>query len=67
MKKISNLRIENGNLSQKQLANKLKVTQPSICRWEQDQTKITGSNLVKLAKFFDVSVDELLGIEIEEE
>lgn len=62
MKKIVDLRREN-KISQKELAKKLNVTQASISRWENNQTNITGYNLIKLARFFVVSVDELLGIE----
>lgn len=63
MKKISELRKRSGYLSQRELAEALKVTQATISRWEQNQTTITGSNLIKLAKFFNVSIDDILGLE----
>ena len=63
MKKIKDLREEHGELSQRQLADALKVTQPSISRWEENQLSIRGENLIKLAKYFKVSVDSLLGLE----
>ena len=63
MKKIKDLRDEHGDLTQQQLAAALNVTQASISRWEQDQLSISGKNLIKLAKYFKVSVDSLLGIE----
>lgn len=63
MKNIKDLREEHGELSQRQLADALKVTQPSISRWEQNPLAISGKNLIKLAKYFKVSVDSLLGIE----
>lgn len=67
MKKIKDLREERreeyGDLTQIQLAAALNVTQASISRWEQDQLSISGKNLIKLSKYFKVSVDSLLGIE----
>lgn len=63
MKKIKDLRDEHGDLTQIQLAEALNVTQASISRWEQNQLSISGKNLIKLAKYFKVSVDSLLGTE----
>ena len=67
MKKIKDLREEQrdeyGDLTQIELAAALNVTQASISRWEQDQLSISGKNLIKLSKYFKVSVDSLLGIE----
>ena len=65
MKKISDLRMEEGNVSQRELAEQVKVTQTSVSRWEQEQTRINGSNLIKLTNFFRCSVDELLRIKNE--
>lgn len=62
MKKIIDLRNESGELTQKELAKALEVTQASISRWEQNQLSISGRNLIKVARFFNVSVDSLLGI-----
>ena len=62
LKKIVELRLENDNMSQRQLADSLGVTQASISRWEQNQMSISGENLAKLAIFFNVTADELLGI-----
>lgn len=64
MKKIADLRKEH-NLSQRDLADAINMTQASISRWEKNHTSITGSNLLKLSKYFNVSVDELLGNELE--
>lgn len=66
MKKIADLRAENGNLSQRQLADALEVTQASVSRWEANQRIITGRNLIKLAKYFNVTTDKLLGLEKED-
>lgn len=63
MKKIADLRKEH-NLSQRDLAEAINVTQASVSRWEKNHNKITGANLLKLSKCFNVSVDELLGNEL---
>lgn len=60
--KIADLRKKH-KITQKDLAQKINVTQASISRWEDDPSKIVGYNLIKLANFFNVSVDELLGVE----
>lgn len=48
-------------LTQRQLADFLKIAQPSYIRYENGSAEPTLENLVKLADFFDVSVDYLLG------
>lgn len=63
LKKISEVRLENGNMSQRELADAINVTQASISRWEKNQLNIRGLNLIKLATFFRVSIDELLGLD----
>ena len=63
---IKELRLEN-NISQRTLADEIEVTQASISRWETDQQSISGRNLKKLAEYFNVSVDKLLGVELEKE
>lgn len=47
--------------TQRQLAERLNVAQPSYVRYEQGTAEPTQENLVKLADIFDVSVDYLLG------
>lgn len=66
MKKIKDLRSEY-KISQRELAEAIKVTQASISRWEKNQKSISGANLIKLSQYFNVSVDELLGIYIDRE
>lgn len=56
------LRTKSG-LTIKQLAEAISVTDASVCRWENEQADIVGYNLIKLAKFFGVSTDYLLGLE----
>lgn len=59
---IAELRAKHNKMSQRELAKELGVTQTSISNWEKDQTKISGEYLISLALFFDVSTDDILGI-----
>ena len=59
---LRNLRIEH-NLSMKQLAKELNVTDAAISYWENDINEPKISYLVDIAKFFDVTTDYLLGLE----
>lgn len=49
------------NLSQKQLAEILQTTNSSVCDWECGRTEPSLSTVVRIADFFDVSCDYLLG------
>ena len=57
---VRNLRIA-GNLTQSGLAEKLAVTQRKVSYWESGKVEPDLGDLWKLADFFDVSVDELIG------
>lgn len=59
MKKLRLLR-EANNLTQKQMANILSVTQKSISTYENGLTEPDISTMIKIADFFDVSLDYLL-------
>ena len=48
-------------LTQRQLADILNISQPSYIRYENGTAEPSLINLVKLADYFDVSVDYLLG------
>lgn len=50
-----------GKLTQKQMAEKLGITQPSYIRYENGTSEPKLETLVKIADIFDVSVDYLLG------
>ena len=63
---IAELRAKHNKMSQRELAKKIGVTQTSISTWEKDQTKISGESLISLALFFNVSTDDILGINKEE-
>lgn len=60
--RLRELRIEKG-LSQKQLSEKLNISQSAIAKWELAKTEPTASALILLSEFFKVSVDYLLGLE----
>ena len=58
--RLLELRKEKG-ISQAKLAQQLEVSYGVVCYWETDRSEPTAPNLVKIADFFDVSVDYLLG------
>ncbi len=49
------------NLTQREMANKLGITQPSYIRYENGTAEPSLENLVKIADILNVSVDYLLG------
>ncbi len=57
-KKIKKIRIQN-NLSQEDLGNILGVTQACIAKYEKGIIQISTSNLYKISKKFNISLDEL--------
>ena len=60
--KIRNLR-RDFNISQVELVNKLCVTKQCVSNWENDNILPSVEMLIKLAKFFNVSTDYLLGLD----
>lgn len=48
-------------LSQKELAKELNMSQQTIAKWENNQSTPNPEMIVKIANFFDVSTDYLLG------
>ena len=60
--RLKELRIEKG-LSIQALSKEVKIGVASICRWENQQADVKGAQLVTLAKFFDVTIDYLMGLE----
>ena len=48
-------------LTQREVAERLGISQPSYIRYENGKAEPRLENLVKLADLFDVSVDYLLG------
>jgi len=60
--RLKELRTEK-KLSAKALGNKVGISDGTIIKWENDIHDIKGEYIIKLAKFFDVSADYLLGLE----
>lgn len=51
------------NLTQRELAESVGVSQKSIDFWEKDINEPKATSLINLAKFFGVTVGYLLGVE----
>lgn len=64
MEILTNLRKQNG-FTQKEMAQKLKMTQQAYSRYERSECQPDIDTLCKLADIFEVSVDYLLGRENE--
>lgn len=60
MDRLKELRVKMG-LSQQALADKLNVSQQSICKYENDTIEPNIDMLKTMADLFDVSVDYLIG------
>lgn len=58
--KIATLR-KGLSMTQPMLAEKMNVSQSTVTSWENDRRNVSGDDLVKLAKLFNVSTDYLLG------
>ncbi len=57
-KKLKELRLSH-NLTQEKLANKLGVGRVNYTRYEKDKVRPDYETLIKIADFYDVSLDEL--------
>ena len=51
------------NMTQSELAKVINVSEKTISRWEKDDTLMKANKTKELAKFFNVSVGYLLGID----
>lgn len=58
--RLKQLRLDN-RLTQSEMAKILGTSQPSYQNWEKGVRTPTAKNLEKIAKFFNTSVDYLLG------
>ena len=58
--RIRELRLEN-NLSQEKVANLLNMSQTGYSKYETGENDIPTTILIKLARFYDTSIDYLLG------
>lgn len=60
---LKQLRTESG-ITQAQLAKEIGVVQGTIYFWENGTNEPTATYLVRLAKFFKVDCEQLLGIDL---
>jgi len=54
---------EDKKLSHRELAEALGVGNATISYWENGKYEITAENLIKVAKYFNVTTDWLLGLQ----
>lgn len=64
-KQIKSLRSAH-NLTQVELAKALDVTKQTVSNWENDNIQPSIDMLIKLADFFGVTTDRLLGRDLKE-
>ncbi len=62
MNRIKELRLAK-QINQKDLAEIIGIAQPTLSGWETGRTQIDYANLIKIADYFNVSTDYLLGRE----
>lgn len=62
MNNIKDLRRRMG-LTQIELAKELNISQGSLSAYETGRTTIDNDMLIRFAKYFNVSIDEILGID----
>lgn len=62
MRTIAGLRADK-KMTQEELAKVLGVTTQTIRNWERKQPDLSGETVIKLALYFKVTSDELLGLE----
>ena len=60
-RRIKDLR-EDNDLTQKEVADYLGMKQPQYYRYENGQRDIPTDILIKLSKYYNVSVDYILGL-----
>ena len=63
MLRLTELRLQEG-VSQKKLAEDLHMSAGNLCDWEKGRTEPDIERLIKLADYFDVSLDFLMGREV---
>ena len=57
---------KNKNISQEELANIINVTKATISNWENNKGYADGELLIKMAEYFGVTTDYLLGFNQED-
>ena len=63
-KKLHDLRIKHGCMSQMTLSKLTGISQSSLARWELGQSEPRASEIMILCKHYGVSADELLSLEL---
>ncbi|MBQ3571602.1 MAG: helix-turn-helix transcriptional regulator [Clostridia bacterium] len=56
---ISDLR-KSAGISQEEFADRLKVSRQAVSKWERNEAYPDTENLIAIAKFFNVSIDDLI-------
>ena len=64
MEKLKTARKYN-NLTQKQLANEINISETGYASWEQGLSEPSTTHIVAICKKLDISADYLLGLEDE--
>lgn len=65
-KRIRDLR-EDHDLTQREIANMIGISQRGYSHYERGDNNIPTEVLVKLARFYEISIDYLLGVTDEKE
>ena len=60
LEKLMNEKRKNGKLQQQQIANKVGVTNVTLCQAQSGQKKLSREKLIRLATVLDVDYNELL-------
>lgn len=58
--RLRELRLDK-NLTQQQLADILGVDRTTVMKWERNERETNFAMLIKIARYFDVSCDYLIG------
>lgn len=61
LNRIRDLR-QDMDLTQTQLANILNIHTTTYARWEQNNMQMKFPDIIKIAKFYDVSIDYIAGL-----
>ena len=52
--------ISKNKMTQRELAGKLKVDESLVSKWMKGERPVTLTNIIKLAKLFDTTTDEII-------
>ena len=63
-KKLKDLRLAE-NLTQQMLADELKISRVNYTRYERDKVRPDYETLIKIADFYDISLDEIFNRKID--